>query len=99
MLKRILLINRKIVRYSTPYMYALGTAFAVIIGASILAGGVPDVDIKKFPDWQGHLYLWVGFLSLLSYGVDLVFRIIHKFVGMPKRETLSQKIIRAEQSK
>jgi len=96
-MKRVLLINRQIVRHAIPYMFILGCLMWIIVGVAILANSPAKIDISGNP-WLGYLSFYGGWVLIVAFLVDKVFVPLGVFKPHKKHKTLQDRIGLAEQN-
>ena len=104
MLKKILFYNRRFVRRVMELLFPMTCVMFGVFGACIIVGELPSfdsVDLSRYPQWIGYLFIWGGMLSLIGFTIDvLVFPILSAIFKKKKpRQSLLDKIKMAEEGK
>ncbi len=80
MLKRILLANRRLVRYSIPTTYVLGCLLMFLVGVMGRTG--TPVTLNTPHTWQTEVMLWLSLLLMFAFLID---RVIFPFISLRHR--------------
>lgn len=96
-MKKVLLYNRRIIKLVMVRVFPITCAFTCILGASILIGKMPSLDLSKYPMWIGYLLLYGGFIILLGWTIDMfVLPLFSLFNKKNKPQTLKGRVREAE---
>ena len=87
-MKKVLLINRRIVRGATPGMFALGCFIVVIMGVTIITNNPTMIDGGELPKGFGYPLFYGGFVLLFALMIDTVFVPLGVFKLRKKQNTL-----------
>ena len=98
-MKKLLLINRKILRQATLYMFPIGCLFVVIVGVSIITGNPATISKFDQPEWAGYICFYGGIFFLSVFLVDTIFAILRGFKPHKKPRTLQDRVREIEQTK
>lgn len=72
--RKILLLNRRIVKHITPAMFMCGVIMLVVVGADLL------------PSWHGLVLIYGSYLFFFSYIVDQIVIPVITYLKKAKRQ-------------
>ena len=87
--RRVLVINRKVVMTSIPSIYVLGILFVAVFGAQAVAGEWSVyIDVTKYPFWLGYFMLYGSIVLMMMFMVEMVRQALtwSKLKGRKRRE-------------
>lgn len=71
--RRVLVMNRRVVMTSVPMMYILAVLCLSVWGAQMVTGsGSVNIDITRYPYWLGYFLLYGSIVLLLMFTIEAV---------------------------
>lgn len=95
-MKEALLINRKIVRHTTFFMYTFSCFTMMATGLCIMTNTSMIIDVSNWPEWRGYLGFCGGFVLGCAFIADKY--IWGAFKLLKKHNTLRDRIRLMEQN-